>query len=76
MICMLKVIHCCQLMYLRTLEICALKYTSFILENFIPELAIQAALKNTKVKLDFLSDIDVLLMVEKGTRGGICHSTC
>ena len=39
-----------------------------------PGLAWQAALKKTEVKLDFLIDIDMLLMVEKGTRGGICHS--
>ena len=39
-----------------------------------PDLARQAALKSTKVKLDFLTDIDVLLKVEKGSRGGICHS--
>ena len=37
-------------------------------------LAWQAALKKTKVKLDLLIDINMLLMVEKGTRGGICHS--
>ena len=36
----------------------------------------QAALKKTKVKLDLLTDINVLLMVEKGIRGGICHSIC
>ena len=39
-----------------------------------PELAWQAALKKIKVKLDLLTDIDMLLMVEKGIRGGICHS--
>ena len=39
-----------------------------------PGLAWQAALKKTKVKLDLLTDIDMLLMVEKGTRGGIFHS--
>ena len=39
-----------------------------------PRLASQVALKNTKVKLDLLTDIDMLLMVEKGIRGGICHS--
>ena len=44
-------------------------------KNFsIPRLAWQAALKNTKVKLDLLTDIDMLLMVEKGIRGEICHS--
>ena len=39
-----------------------------------PGLTWQTALKKTKVKLDLLSDIDMLLMVEKGIRGGICHS--
>ena len=34
----------------------------------------QATLKNTKVKLDLLTDIDMLLMIEKGIRGGIYHS--
>ena len=33
----------------------------------------QAALTKTKVK-DLLADISLLLMVEKGVRGGICHS--
>ena len=27
-----------------------------------------------EVKLDLLSNVDVLLMVEKSIRGGICHS--
>ena len=31
------------------------------------------SLKKTKVKLDLLSDINMLLMVEKGIRGVICH---
>ena len=39
-----------------------------------PGLAWQGSLKKTKVKLVFLTDIDILLMVEKGIRGGICHS--
>ena len=30
-------------------------------------------LKKTKVKLNLLTDIDMLLMVEKGIRGAICH---
>ena len=37
-------------------------------------LAWQAALKKTKVKLDLLIDIDMLLMIEKCIRGGICHA--
>ena len=40
-----------------------------------PGLAWQAALTKTKVKLGILTDIDMLLMVEKGIRGGRCHST-
>ena len=39
-----------------------------------PGLAWQAALKNTEVKLKLLTDIDMLLMVEKGIKGGICHA--
>ena len=62
-------------MYLRTLEIFALKYMNLILQKFLtaPALAWQAALKRTKVKLDLLTDIDMLLMVEKGIRWEICH---
>ena len=33
-----------------------------------------SSLKKTKVKLDLLSDTDVLLMVEKVIRGGICYA--
>ena len=37
-------------------------------------LAWQAAFKKTKVKLDLLTDINMLLMVEKSIRGGIYHA--
>ena len=36
-------------------------------------LAWQACLKKTEVKLESLTEIDMLLMVEKRIRGGICH---
>ena len=39
-----------------------------------PRLAWQAASKRPKVKLDLLTDIDILLMVQKDIRGGKCHS--
>ena len=59
---------------LRTLKIC-LKIYKLYPEKFlsVPGLAWQTALKKTKVKLDLLTDVD-MLMVEKGVRQGICHS--
>ena len=55
-------------MYLELYELDATKCLS------APRLAWQAALKMTKIKLDLLTYIDMLLMVEKGIRGEICHS--
>ena len=39
-----------------------------------PGLAWQACLKKTEVELELITDPDMLLMVEKGIRGGICHA--
>ena len=39
----------------------------------VPGLGWQACLKKTGVNLELLTDIDMLLMVEEGIRGGICH---
>ena len=36
-----------------------------------PGLTCDAALKITKVQLELLSDLDMLLMIESGIRGGI-----
>ena len=54
-------------MCVKIYELDLAKFLSF------PGLAWQAAFKKTKVKLDLLTDIDMLLMVEKGIRGGLCH---
>ena len=40
----------------------------------LPGLAWQACLKKIGIKLELISDIDMLLMLEEGIRGGICHS--
>ena len=40
-----------------------------------PGLAWQACLKKTGVKLELLTNYDMLLMVEKWVRGGICQAT-
>ena len=59
----------------RTLEIC-LEIYKLDPAKFLsaPGLAWYVTLKKIKVKLDLLTDINMLLTVEKGIRGGICHS--
>ena len=53
-----------------SIEIYAVYPAHFLSES---RLAWQAALKKTKGKLDLLTNMDMLLVVEKGIRGDICH---
>ena len=53
-----------------SLEVYHLDPAKFLAAPGIPR---QAALKKTKVKLKLLTNIDMLLMVEKGIGRGICH---
>ena len=39
-----------------------------------PGLAWQVCLKKTEVELELVANVDMLLMIEKGIRGGICHA--
>ena len=41
-----------------------------------PGLPWQTCLKKTGVKLELLTDYDMLLMVEKGNRSGMCLGEC
>ena len=40
-----------------------------------PGFACKAGLKKTGVKLELITDYDMILMIEKGIRGGICQAT-
>ena len=39
-----------------------------------PGLACQACLKKTRVKVELLTNNHMLMMIEKGIRGGMCHA--
>ena len=53
------------------LNIYGLDPTYFVSE---PGLAWQACLKKTGVKLELITDYDMILMIEKGIRCGICQA--
>ena len=70
---MFKVIHYYLQMCFRNkcIEIQELDPTHF---RSAPGLAGQASLKKTEVELELLTDVDMLLTVEKGIKGGMCHA--
>ena len=55
----------------KCIELCGLDPSYFY---SAPGLAWQACLKETDVKLELLTDYQMLLMIEKGIRGGMCQS--
>ena len=62
-------------MYLTTFVIVSLKCMEWILLIFFcTKISMTSSLKKTKVRLDLLTNINMLLMIEKGISGGICHS--
>ena len=56
----------------KCIEICDLDPANFLTAA---RLAWRACLKESKVELELLTDNDMLLMVEKGSTGGICQAT-
>ena len=74
MICTFKAIYYCELLYLTIFGIFVWNIWVWLVCFFtVPRLAWEAAFKKTKINLEPLTDIDMLLMVENGIRGGICH---
>ena len=63
-------------MYFRTFGNICIKIYKLDPSKFLSAsgFAWQVALRKTKVKLVLLTYIDMLLMVEKTYKGGICHS--
>ena len=64
------------LLYLKTFEISVLSICKLHPAHLlsVTGLAWKAAFKKTKTKLDLLTDVYMLLKVEEGIRGWICHS--
>ena len=76
MMCMFKETYYCYQMHLRTFKNMCFEIYELDPAKFLSAhgLAWQAALKETKVKLDLLIDIAILLIAQEGIRGGIYHS--
>ena len=73
---MFKVIHYYLQIYLKILEICLNIYElDPVYFVSAPGLAWKACLKKTGVKLELLTNYDMILMTEEGIRGDICQTT-
>ena len=73
---MFKAIHYCLHVYFKNFRDKCIEIYEVDPAHFLsaPGLAWQACLKKTKVKLELLTDIDMLLIVEKGITSGICQA--
>ena len=69
---------CCWQMCLKTSERFGKKHYELDPAHYYtaPGLAWAAMLKMTGVKLELLTDVDMLLMVERGMRGGNSNAFC
>ena len=75
MIYMFRVIHHYLMICLRLLEINVLKYMNLILLILYQHLdQHKSCLKKAGIELELLTNIELLLMVEKGIRESICHA--
>ena len=71
--CMFKVIHYYWLTILRAFKLSVLKYIILIMLIFSStRISMVSSLKKKKEQLELLTNIDILLMVEKGIRTRIC----
>ena len=72
MTCMLKALHYCLIIYLKTLETIVLKYMNLTLLIFFPQPDShwQVCLKKTGEEFEILTNTDMLLMAKEGIRSG------
>ena len=75
MICILEMITLILAVFEKFREMC-LKNYHLDPAKFLsaPGLVWQAALKKNELKFELLTDTDMILMVEKGIRRGLCHA--
>ena len=72
MVCILRVKHYFWLMFSKTCDFKNLSFRSCKI-SFSCWISMARSFKKREVKLKLLIDTDMLLMVEKGIRGGKCH---
>ena len=76
MICMFKMIHYLLADVFENFRDKCIEIYELDLAHFLSALRLvwEACLKKTKVNVELLTNIDMLLMVEKGIRGRICQA--